>query len=354
MKILYLNHVSWDWIFQRPQIFALYLQHDFFCSVVNKYYLLSKNKAKNIRPKNEIRVPQLPKENSFKIVKLINSLIYRFIIKKNVKKYDVIWICHPSLYKYIPESYKGMIIYDCMDNHVAMSVGDKVEIQYYEDLLMNKASTIFVSSEKLLDIHKKYSSKITLVRNGFVSSYATQGIKTVKYKEQYKIGYFGTISSWFDYNLLNVCAKANTNVKFFIIGPIDSAMEFPMLSPNIEFLGIVEHSELSKTIMDYDALIMPFKLNDIILSVDPVKLYEYLSFGKCIISVKYPEIERFEPFVYFYKNGEDLIKIIGELSHNGFKPKYNETQRQEFLLQNTWDCRYKIIKLVLNEISQIK
>ena len=96
--------------------------------------------------------------------------------------------------------------------------------------------------------------------------------------------------------------------------------------------------------MDYDAPIMQFLVNDIILSVDPVKLYEYINLGKCVISVKYPEIERFEPFVYFYQSREEYIDLIERLSKNGFIPKYTEKQRTQFLEENSWDARYKTIK----------
>lgn len=68
-----------------------------------------------------------------------------------------------------------------------------------------------------------------------------------------------------------------------------------------------------------DCLIMPFILNDIISDVDPVKLYEYISMGKNIISVKYREVKRFEKFVYFYR---EFFGIFGY-----FKNTYKERRR---------------------------
>ena len=131
------------------------------------------------------------------------------------------------------------------------------------------------------------------------------------------------------------------DVYYHIIGPREvEAIE----NSNIVFEGTVEHAKLYEYIKDYDALIMPFIVNDIILSVDPVKLYEYISFGKCIISVYYPEIERFEPYVYFYKTQEEYDELINDLKEKGFPPKYSSEQQKRFLKENSWEYRYKAIK----------
>ena len=87
---------------------------------------------------------------------------------------------------------------------------------------------------------------------------------------------------------------------------------------------------------------------DIIKSVDPVKLYEYINFNKNIICLKYEEVERFEPFVYFYNNFEDFKAIINHLKENN-SLKYSQTERLDFLQQNTWKERCRFIKNILDE-----
>ena len=43
------------------------------------------------------------------------------------------------------------------------------------------------------------------------------------------------------------------------------------------------------------------------------KLGEYLAMGKCIISVRYPEIERFADYVYMYSDSAEFLRILQEL-----------------------------------------
>ncbi len=91
---------------------------------------------------------------------------------------------------------------------------------------------------------------------------------------------------------------------------------------------------------------MPFKVNEAILAVDPVKLYEYIDFGKNILSIEYPEIERFKDFVYFYTDYESYIRQIDCLL-NTASVKYTVEHSELFLNQNTWQCRATEIARIL-------
>lgn len=356
MKMLYLIHVCWEWIFQRPQIIELLLEKDYDCTVVNKKYILGKTVTKNnIKPANLKNVWLIPKQEIIPGVSAINDFIYKTTLKQ-LNKYDAIWICHPLLFKAVPDNYKGKIIYDCMDNHSAMSSEkSKKVINDIEDKLLERADLVFISSEKLRESNSKLNTA-ALVRNGFSAKDKMLSIKVSEIKERYKIAYIGTISTWFDFNVISQASQSIENVEFHLIGPIENSIshfksnEEILSNSKIIFDGVIEHDLLSDAVDEYDALIMPFVLNDIVLAVDPVKLYEYINFGKCIISIWYSEIDRFAPFVYFYNNSKEFTELISKLSKNGFPPKYTEKQRKIFLEENSWETRYKIIKDKLDSI----
>ncbi|MCQ5202277.1 hypothetical protein [Mordavella massiliensis] len=350
MKIMYLTHVNWFWIFQRPQILALFLERDFEVTVYSKQVLFKPRLSKNNkRPMRLKRIIQLPKENHIIVFKHIN----KWIVDRTMNKmhlYDAVWICHPTQYVNIPEDYHGLVIYDCMDNHGALvSEENKPIIRTLEDKLIERADVIFASSNYLQD--QVLAGKASfLVRNGYNYIESFPPVATNK-KKTYNIGYFGTISAWFDFDLLRSSLELFENVQYRLIGPNDTSFSG---EEKITLEGVVQHSELGNAIKDYDALIMPFVVNDIILAVDPVKLYEYISFGKCVISVWYPEIDRFDPYVYFYRDSYEYAELLTELVRNGFKPKYNETQQIEFLQENTWEARYKTIRRILKDMESGK
>lgn len=346
-KLLYLMHIDWDWIFQRPQILAKALEEDFECKVVFPKSMVNKGAVakKNISPKNGVAAYRIPLQRRIPFIKWLNQKIIKWTIG-DCNKYDVLWVCHPDLMKYIPADYSGKVVYDCMDNHAAMvPEEDRQELEKWEAKLLERADLVLVTSLKLKEIIN-VGEKASLVRNGYRESYVFPIAESSK-KEKYKIGYFGTVANWFDFDLLKRNLEVTNKVDYHIIGPCDVEKIY---HSNIVFEGTVEHAKLYEFVKEYDALIMPFVVNDIILSVDPVKLYEYISFGKCIISVYYPEIERFEPYVYFYRNQEEYDKLIQELEEKGFPAKYTEEQQKNFLRENSWEYRYKVIK---NEIENL-
>ena len=96
--------------------------------------------------------------------------------------------------------------------------------------------------------------------------------------------------------------------------------------------------------VESDALIMPFTINQLILSVNPVKLYEYIWSGKPVISIEYPESLYFSDFVYYYRDSESLIEQYRTLKSNGFKAKCQDTSRiHDFTNNNSWVSRVKSV-----------
>ena len=74
-----------------------------------------------------------------------------------------------------------------------------------------------------------------------------------------------------------------------------------------------KHNELQEICSGADAFIIPFKLNELIKGVDPVKLYEYLSFNANVISIYYRELEYFRPHIDFYNSTEEALNLIERL-----------------------------------------
>lgn len=332
--------IDWTWIHQRPQILAEMLANDYEITVLYPRSILKLGLPLPVHEGMKFRVLwTLPYQEKSSLIGWFARIInYKKIA--TINEFQYVYVGYPLYGRYIPRDYKGKIIYDCMDNHEALYPDfkrvDKVLVQ--EQILVQRADLLIGSADALV---KKMNSiagsdRCQLLRNG-VDVEKSYDIKVAVKKEKYKIGYIGTIAEWFDYKLL---IEGNTylkNIDYHLIGPVAEQVEHTA----IHYEGIVEHDMLYDTIKNYDCLIMPFQVNDIVKAVDPVKLYEYIAFGKCIVSIWYEEIERFDSFVYFYKNEDEYIELMQELSSNGFPTKYTKQQQVEFLEQNNWKERYQ-------------
>jgi teichuronic acid biosynthesis glycosyltransferase TuaH len=352
-KILYMMHVDWDWIKQRPHFIAEKLGKTFDVSVFFSYS--RKREGLTVNPTNISRSPIIPLPmKKYKLIKLLNDAIqkvyFTYVLKK--EKPSFIWITHPSLYSYLPEELlkKHKVIYDCMDDVLEFNYPENVKADFKEaeEKLLQEADTVFVSSEYLkqkIILRGCNKEKTVLVRNGYKGDIIKPTPDRQTEKNTFRLAYVGTISDWVNFDLILSSLDEIKDIEYHFFGPIDC--EVPK-HDRIIFRGSVKHDELYDHIKDFDSLIMPFMVNELILSVDPVKLYEYVNFNKNIITVFYEEVRRFDDFVYFYQNSEEFINNIKNLkSENTLK--YTEAQREQFLKENTWDQRVKQISNVLKE-----
>ncbi|GHU02617.1 hypothetical protein FACS1894147_04870 [Spirochaetia bacterium] len=166
------------------------------------------------------------------------------------------------------------------------------------------------------------------------------------------IVYIGAISEWFDYDVIKKTAEKNPAVVFHLFGPVD--VDFPPVK-NIIFWGKLKHDDIFPVMEVSDALIMPFKLNKLILSVNPIKLYEYIYSGKAVIAIRYDETRYFEDFVYLYEAGDEnsLLEMVTLLEKNGYAAKKSIAECREFAEANTWEKRILELKTYIDSALYI-
>lgn len=351
-------NVDLNWIKQRPQFIAEELSIANEVVILYPYSwkrrLLVKNIFSGARSYPFFR---LPFGGSFRLIEFINLCFYKlmsFLLFK-LYSFDILWISSPELYGYLSKAYKAKLVYDCMDDVLAFpgnhSKGNS--LLNLEIDLLKKSSFIFCSSINLLNKIKSRSEvggNYYLVRNGvdpLAFKNNSNALNVLKNKNIFILGYFGTIDSWLDFQCLLDLVNRYPTVELHLMGPISCPQGDLPAHTQIKYLGVIPHCDLKVYCDPFDALIIPFKRTELILSVDPVKLYEYIYLNKPVISVRYPEIERFEQFIDFYSNNQELIDLVGGYLENGFKKKYTDEMRQKFIDENTWKKRVDLIKEIM-------
>jgi hypothetical protein len=352
---------DWNWIKQRPQYIAEELAIENEIIVICPSIWWDGKSMKYNSPKNNIKLvklPCIPKYRTNKIIKWIVTKLHIAIFKHIVKSFDpdYVWIPHPDLYCFALHSQKTKIIYDCMDNYVQLEVAPdrKIAVESQENALTAISDICFTSSENLKRrLNYKYGvaeDNLLVIRNGVKLALCNDNISVEKIRnksENLTICYFGTISEWFDWTMLEKSLADFENIEYHIIGPISGTVHIPQ-NDRIIIHGPISHDDLAMSVRRYDVFFMPFSINELIEAVDPVKLYEYIYYNKNIICVYYDEISRFDTFVHFYRNYEEYRNIIIKLIDNN-TTKYTNSEREEFLENNTWRNRVLCIQQVLHQ-----
>lgn len=352
-KIIYIMNVDWNWIKQRPHFVAERLGEVCNLKIIYRYKY-NRNNLQNRDNKKLDLVPiyVIPGLNKIKKLSWINEKLLNYKVSKLIMEYnpDVIYVTYPTQISMIPTSFKGRIIYDCMDNHAAfvkdIEVRRKLEVD--EKKLIEKSYRVLVSSEYLNGViknkYKIFDDSFILVRNAYDGN-IIENVKENTLSERFRMAYIGTLSSWFDWENIMKVITDNCDVELHLYGPVDKTI-IPEHN-RVIYHGTIEHNKLYDTIADMNCLIMPFVVNEIIRAVDPVKIYEYINFGKDIIMCSYDEVKRFDKFVYFYDSAEDFSRAIACIKKSG-KVKYSNIDRIRFLKENNWNSRIEQIIDVIN------
>jgi hypothetical protein len=60
--------------------------------------------------------------------------------------------------------------------------------------------------------------------------------------------------------------------------------------PNMHFLGRKPYADLPAYCREFDVGLIPFRINELTLAVNPIKLREYLAAGLSVVSTPLPEV----------------------------------------------------------------
>ena len=85
--------------------------------------------------------------------------------------------------------------------------------------------------------------------------------------------------------------------------PLDGAQ-------NIRVLGRKRYADLPRYAKAFDVALMPFKMNELTLASNPLKVREYLAAGLPVVSTPIPEVERLS----VCRIGKDADQVVREIA----------------------------------------
>jgi glycosyltransferase involved in cell wall biosynthesis len=239
------------------------------------------------------------------------------------------------------EFNKHKIIYDCMDYHVGFKNSSAI-MEAKESILISHADSVIVSSKKLYDRFET-TKNLKIIRNAGEFERFAKNPSSIKPNFLYpNIGYFGAISEWFDVDLVEFLAKKKGNWNFTLIGSYaDTKISKLQKLPNVKLIGEIPYEELPFHLHSFDVCIIPFIISSLIEHTNPVKIYEYLSAGKPVVSTMIPELMLLDKkLVYLAKTKNEFIKQLDRaIKERNKKPLMKF--RTEFARRNSWNIRMK-------------
>jgi teichuronic acid biosynthesis glycosyltransferase TuaH len=348
LRLLFIMHVDWGWIKLRPHFIAEELAFDGFRVLV--CYIPDPHRARMTANPSFLRrvpLPVSPRRN-MRVIRAINRRLAGPVLSviKAAWTPDAVLLTHPDVHDILPSTFAKLpIFYDCMDLAVGFARNDQHRdlLEAADRMLSARAKLVFVPSESLrLVIHRGGvpADRLVVVRNGHpATAPPARGGGMLLDKPTLDLGFVGTIAGWIDFDALLAALDHQPRLRVHLWGP--TVVRIPA-HDRLVWHGVVARDELDSAVAFVDGFVLPFHLSELITVVDPIKLYEYIAWGRPVISVYYAELDHFAPFVHFYRTTDELVSVLQRLS-DGELSAPDPIRAQEFLRQSTWKVRAKIM-----------
>jgi GT2 family glycosyltransferase/glycosyltransferase involved in cell wall biosynthesis len=246
------------------------------------------------------------------------------------------------------------VIYDCMDDWDGFPGFGRLAAQA-EGRLVDKCNLLVVTANRLSEKWHKYGRPTVIARNAVDFDFYQERCQPNNMLAAIPhpiIGYFGAIADWFDLDLMIEVARRRPDYTFVLLGGVFEVDVTELRGlPNVQVLGQQPYETMPQYLYHFDACIIPFKINSTTQATDPVKVYEYLSCGKPVVSVDLPELHSFSELLYIARDRNQFVEQLDRAVAED-DPAIRE-RRREFAAENTWRKRYQAIVAGLSDATPL-
>ena len=260
---------------------------------------------------NPIVVPCADSWISIKVSKLILTCQLRLACRKRSIKNPIIWTSLPTSVDYLSIFGKAPCVYYCGDDFSSLAGVDHDFVSKKEVELISKSSYIFTASDKLLT--KFPADKVVNIPHGVNFSLFSEQVNSIPNDlPQGKpiAGFYGSISTWLDQDLLVKTIKKLPHWRFVFIGKVDCNIDKLQQFTNVHFLGTKPHTDLPKYIQNWNVAILPFVDNKQIQMCNPLKLREYLASGTPVVTTDFNALKGYREYLQVASKSNPFYQAI--------------------------------------------
>ena len=301
-------------------------------------------------------MPQIPFRR-LPFVPTLNRWMGRVLVRRALRRLGftrpLLWCVAPHMAPLAGQLGERFLVYYCIDDYASLPDIDSREIRRMDEALARTADQVFVSSPALLEPKQRLNPHTTYSPHGVDVDLFQQALdpalplaEGARHLRHPIIGFFGLLEAWVDRDLLAYLARARPEWTFLLIGRIAVDVSDLRSLPNVVFPGPQPYETLPRWAKAFDAAIIPFRQNELVRNVNPLKLREYLATGKPVVSVWMPEVERFAECVGIARTHEEFLEQLDDALKTDSEDK--RAARRNAVAGMTWEARVDEVLGIVN------
>lgn len=252
-----------------------------------------------------------------------------------------------EVFGFLEKGYE--VVYEYIDELTPQITGNIPDFVFrrHEAILKNEDIIAIATSDKLYNQMKIYrSNNMAMINNGVDYKHwhidrkqidIPDDLKAIVAQNKIIIGYHGALAKWVDYELLKKIVEDDRFILLLIGHEHDQNLKESGLleKENVYYIGARPYQDLNRYAVFYDIAILPFIINNITLSVSPVKIFEYMALEKPVVTYALPECRKYKSCLCA-ESQEEFLKCINQAIACRNDEQYLEQLRED-ALNNTWE-----------------
>jgi len=228
---------------------------------------------------------------------------------------DILWV-ESSLYAFLLDKikYKKSILRLA---DYSKGFNDSWGLFYNKEIeIANKVDRIIYTAKSLYNLYReiKNKNKMVYISNGIDLDWVEKADRNLPTEYltilEPRVLYVGMIDHWFNLELVYNSAMKLPNYNFIFIGNSNIDLSKLKELSNVYILGPKPHSQISKFLSHSNIGIIPFKQNEFVDAINPIKIYEYAAFNLKVVSTYWEEVECLEEYFSICKDNSEFISAL--------------------------------------------
>jgi glycosyltransferase involved in cell wall biosynthesis len=294
-------------------------------------------------------VPAAERVNRVVLAARLRSLCRRLTLRR-----PILWTFLPNVNWLLGRLNERMVIYHCVDEYSEFSGVPKDVIVRMERELVQRADIVFTSAEKLCAERREINPRTHFIPHGVDVAHfsraldpATAVAPEIAALPKPVVGFFGLLADWVDLDMIGALARARPRWSFALVGKAQTNLEAVQGLPNVHLIGQRPYAALPGFCRGFDVGLIPFRMNELTLRVNPLKLREYLAAGLPVVSTPLPEVVRYQGVVRIATTQAGFLQEIEAALTE--RTSERDRGRVEMMQREGWEARVGEMSRLIEE-----